>query len=269
MRKLIFLLVVFVIANAKVFADDKVSFTAAAPDVVVVGDQFRLSYTVNTQKIKDFRVPSIKGFDVLMGPTRSSFSNTQIVNGKMSSEKGITFTYILMATSEGDFTIPGATIVADGGQAVSNSVKIRVLPPDQDANSAAAQSTNRRSSTSSNTSRATSSASVSNEDVFVTANVSRATVYEQEAFLLTYKIYTRESRMGLENVKLPDFTGFHSQEIERPSNSTWSQEHYKGRNYYTTIYRQFVLFPRQSGKLTIEPARFDAAIEKVVQSADP
>lgn len=45
---------------------DNISFKASAPDVVAVGDQFRLSYTVTTQKIKDFRAPSIKGFDVLM-----------------------------------------------------------------------------------------------------------------------------------------------------------------------------------------------------------
>ena len=66
-----------------------------------------------------------------MGPTRSTFSNTQIINGAMSSESGITFTYILMATTEGDYSIPGATITADGDQMVSNSVKIKVLPPDR------------------------------------------------------------------------------------------------------------------------------------------
>ena len=49
MRKLIFLLIIFVVASTNVFADGKVSFTASAPDVVVVGDQFRLSYTVTTQ----------------------------------------------------------------------------------------------------------------------------------------------------------------------------------------------------------------------------
>ena len=70
-------------------------------------------------------------------------------------------------------------------------------------------------------------------------------------------------------LELPDFKGFHSQEIERPANAKWSQEHYKGRNYYTTVYRQFVLFPQQSGKLVIEPARFDASIAKAVRSADP
>ena len=102
MRKLIFLLITLVTVSTNVFADSKMSFAASAPDVVVVGDQFRLTYTVTTQKVRDFRAPSIKGFDVLMGPTRSTFSNTQIINGAMSSESGITFTYILMATTEGD-----------------------------------------------------------------------------------------------------------------------------------------------------------------------
>lgn len=265
MRKLIFLLIIFVAASINVFADGKVSFTASAPDVVVVGDQFRLSYTVTTQKVRDFRAPSIKGVDVLMGPTRSTFSNTQIINGAMSSEKGITFTYILMATTEGDYSISGATITADGDQMVSNSVKIKVLPPDQ---SAAATSSGAATQGNSSSGR-TSSASVSSQDLFVTATATKTTVYEQEAFLLTYKIYTRESQLQFDNVKLPDFKGFHSQEIERPSNAKWSQEHYKGRNYYTTVFRQFVLFPQQSGKLTIEPARFDASVAKAVRSADP
>ena len=68
MRKLIFLLITLVTVSTNVFADSKVSFAASAPDVVVVGDQFRLTYTVTTQKVRDFRAPSIKGFDVLMGP---------------------------------------------------------------------------------------------------------------------------------------------------------------------------------------------------------
>ena len=69
--------------------------------------------------------------------------------------------------------------------------------------------------------------------------------------------------------KLPDFKGFHSQEIELPANMKWAQEHYKGRNYFTTIFRQFVLSPQQSGKLVIEPAQFQVMIRKVVPSADP
>ena len=87
---------------------------------------------------------------------------------------------------------------------VSNSVRIKVLPQDQgDSNSSSSSSTHSSSGTG-----------VSNQDLFITASASKTNVYEQEAFVLTYKIYTRESNLQLNNAKLPDFKGFHSQEIE-------------------------------------------------------
>lgn len=261
MRKLIIILMALIAYSTQALAD-KVSFTASAPDAVVVGDQFRLSYTVSTQKVKDFQVPSIKGFDVLMGPSRSQQSSTQIINGSVTSTSSITFTYILMANTAGEYTIGGASIVADGNQMVSNSVKIKVLPQDQSSNSG--QNSNNNSSVHSS-----SATSVSNQDLFITATASKTNVFEQEAFVLTYKIYTRESNLQLNNAKLPDFKGFHSQEIEMTTNAKWTPEHYQGRNYYTTVYRQFVLFPQQSGKLYIDPAQFQMTVGKPVQSADP
>ena len=266
MRKLIILWIALVVVSLQALANDKVSFTASAPDAVAVGDQFRLAYTVTTQKVRDFRAPSIKGFDVLMGPSRSQQSSMQIVNGVSTSTSSITFTYILMATAEGSFTIPGATITADGNQMVSNSVQIKVLPADQ---AGAASSGRGNSSQQGNTSRASSGTSVSNQDLFILPTISKTNVYEQEAFLLTYKIYTLVDLRGFDNVKLPDFKGFHSQEVELPGDRKWSLEHYKGRNYQTTVYRQFVLFPQQSGNLTIDPARFDASIAKATHVSDP
>lgn len=269
MRKIVFLWIMLIAVSMNTFADDKVSFTASAPDAVAVGDQFRLSYTVTTQKVRDFRAPSIKGFDVLMGPSRSQQSSVQIVNGKTTSTSSITFTYILMATTEGSFTIPGATITADGNQMISNSVQVNVLPADQAANGAASSGSGGKQSGGGTTSRASSGTSISSTDLFITATASKTTVYEQEAFLLTYKIYTLVDLRMFDNVKLPDFKGFHSQEVELPNDRRWGLEHYKGRNYQTTIYRQFVLFPQQSGKLTIDAARFDASIAKATEVSDP
>ena len=263
MKKLIIILMALIAYGTQALAD-KVSFTASAPDAVVVGDQFRLSYTVTTQKIKDFQAPSIKGFDVLMGPSRSQQSSTQIINGNVTSTSSITFTYILMANTAGEYTISGASILADGNQMVSNSVKIKVLPQDQSSNGGQNGSSNNNSSIHSS-----SGTTVSNQDLFITATASKTNVFEQEAFVLTYKIYTRESNLQLNNAKLPDFKGFHSQEIEMTTNAKWTPEHYQGRNYYTTVYRQFVLFPQQSGKLYIDPAQFQMTVGKPVQSADP
>ena len=223
---------------------------------MVVGEQFKLSFTVTTQNVKEFQIPAIKGFDVLMGPSSSKQSSTQIINGNVTSSSIVVFTYILMATNVGEYTIPGASIVAEGNQMVSNSVKIKVLPQDQAGSGG--QNGGRSSTTS-----------ISNQDLFIKAIVSKTTVFEQEAFVLTYKIYTRETNLHLENAKLPDFKGFHSQEIEMTGDSRWTQEHENGRNYFTTVYRQFVLFPQQSGKLFIDPAQFQMIIRKPVQSDDP
>lgn len=262
MKRNIFLWIALFAVCLHLFADDKISFTASAPDAVAVGDQFRLSYTLNTQKVKDFRAPSIKGFEVLMGPSRSY--SMQSING--NTTENLTFTYILLATAEGEFTIPGATVIAQGNQMVSNSVQIKVLPADN-ANDGASGGNSQQSN--GNASRSSGGNAVSNTDLFITATANKTSVYEQEAFLLTYKIYTAVDLRGFDNVKLPDFKGFHSQEVELPNDRKWSLEHYKGRNYQTTVYRQFVLFPQQTGKLVIDAARFDASIAKMTQVDDP
>lgn len=251
-----FMAAMLMMAALSLWADDDVSFTASAPEAVAVGDQFRLSYTITTQDVRDFRAPSIKGFEVLMGPSRSQQFSTQIINGKTTSTQSITFTYILMAKTEGNYTIPGATVRVGGNQIVSNSVEVKVIPADKTSGQG------RQKGNSVNP------AAISGDDLFITGTINKTKVYEQEAILLTYKIYTQVDLRGFDNVKLPDFKGFHSQEVELPSNRRWGLEHYKGRNYQTTIFRQFVLFPQQSGRLTIDAARFDASIA-VAQAVDP
>lgn len=260
MKKLFILWLVLIALSSSAFAD-KVTFSTSAPDVVVVGDQFKLSYTVNAQNVKDFKTPNtFKGFEILYGPSRSEKNYVQYSNGNVVSNSSITFTFTLLANSIGEFSIPGASIVADGNQMVSNSVRVKVLPQDKGSNGG--QGGSGSASRSSGT-------SVSNQDLFITATASKTNVYEQEAFLLTYKIYTRESNLQLNNAKLPDFKGFHSQEIEMSANAKWTPEHFNGHNYFTTVYRQFVLFPQQSGKLFIEPAQFQLSVGKAVQSNDP
>ena len=241
---------------------DGITFTANAPEVVVSGDQFRLSYTINSQKVRDFRAPSIQGFEVLMGPSRSTQSSTQIINGNVTSTSTITFTYILMAGKEGTYKIPGATIVADGNNYTSNSVEIKVLPPDQSSSNAGSGSSARSSRNQAN------SGKITDKELFMTATASKTNVYEQEAILLTYKVYTQVNLTNLRG-DIPDLKGFHTQEVELPNQKTFTLEHYNGRNYNTTIWRQLVLFPQQTGKIEIPSVTFEGTVSQMVASADP
>ena len=263
MRKIIFLLFT-ILAAWQVKAADKVRFVAEAADVVVSGDQVRLVFTVNSQDIKDFRAPSIKGFDVLMGPSRSQQSSIQIINGKRTSNSSTAFTYILLAGNPGTYTIPAASVEVNGEKVFSNAISIKVLPQDQTSGNSG---NNGGGSASSSRSQAAGSR-ISANDLFITATASKTTVHEQEAILLTYKVYTVFNLLQFYG-KMPDLKGFHTQEVELPQQKTFTLEHYKGRNYNTTVWSQYVLFPQQTGKLEIPSITFDGVVAQQTISDDP
>ncbi|MGL5938185.1 MAG: BatD family protein [Phocaeicola sp.] len=263
MRKIVLLLIA-TLGVMGVWAADQVTFVASAPDAVAVGDQFRLSYTINTQKVKDFRIPDVKGFEVLMGPSRSQQSSMQIINGSRTSTSSITFTYVLRGTEPGEYTIPGASAQANGESILSNSLKIKVLPANQNGGSSSTQSSGGGSSAQTQV----AGSKIGNQDLFVTATASKTKVYEQEAILVTYKVYTLVDLRGIEP-KMADWKGFHSQEVDLPQQKTFSLEHYNGKNYNTITWSQHVLFPQHSGKLEIPAATFEATIAQRAASRDP
>lgn len=243
---------------------EELTFTANAPSAVVIGETFRLSYTINTHNVNGFRIGNISDFDVLSGPNQSTSMQSSTINGVRTSSKTITFTCILRPKKEGTFTIPSATITAEGKQMTSKELTIKVLPADQQS------STSQRSGSQQSRGDATSqSGRISDEDLFIVATVNKNNVYEQEAILLTYKIYTT---VNLTNVsgKMPDLKGFHTQEVEMPKgNREFELEHYNGRNYRTIVWSQYVLFPQHSGQLEIPSITFEGTVAQRVQNYDP
>lgn len=265
MKKILFSIIGTFVILSSVFADE-ISFVTSAPNAVEINQQFRLSYKVNRGNVKEPRIDSITDFDILSGPNRSSSSSMSIVNGQMTSEQSVTFTYILLATKEGTFTIPGATIKVDGEEITSNSVTIKVLPSDSNTSQGGQQSSN--SSSMRNVGNS-SSTNIDNNDLFMTATLNKTKVYEQEAVLLTYKVYSRVNLAGL-NGKVPDLKGFQIQEIDLPQNKEWQLEHYKGSNYRTIVWRQFVLFPQQTGEIEIPSVTYEGIVQQRVNtSMDP
>lgn len=247
-----------------------VTFTAQAPKAVVAGDNFRLEYTVNVSNARQIRIPSIEGFHVLAGPSTSTRSSTTIVDGKIESSSTITYTYILVGEEEGEFTIPGATVDVKGETYTSNSIKIKVLPRDSQSASSGTQTQGGRgqqNAMQSQSGQSQSTGSVSGSDLFMRAFVNKTEVYEQEAILLTFKVYSLVNLRSLSN-KMPDLKNFHVQEVELPQNKEFELEHYNGRNYQTLTWCQYVLFPQQSGDLEIPATSFEGIVAQQIQSTD-
>ena len=261
MKRLFILTTLLMVTLASVRAEE-LTFTADAPSAVVMGETFRLSYTINTHGARGFRVGDIADFDILSGPNQSSSSNISIINGVRTSSKKLTFTCILRPKREGTFTIPAATVTVDGELLTSKELTVKVLPQDQ-------RSTQQSGAQQGRGTASSQTGQISNDDLFIVASVNKKKVYEQEAVLLTYKIYTT---VNLTNVsgKMPDLKGFHTQEMEMPKgNREFELEHYNGRNYRTIVWSQYVLFPQQSGQLEIPSITFEGTVAQRVQSYDP
>ena len=246
---------------------NEVTFRASAPPAVVVGTQFQLTYVANVLNGTDLRLPPevSENFDVLMGPSTSTSRSMQYINGKSTSTATATYTYILAAKKEGTFNITPATIRIKNSEYKSNDLTIKVLPPDQAAQ-AQAQGGGAQQQQQ-NGGNAASSAGISGDNVFLRMIVSKRDVYEQEGFLVTFKLYTIPDITGATSMKFPEFEGFLAQEIEQPEGTQWQKENYNGRNYNTAVLKQTILFPQRSGQLKIGSAKIDAILRVRTQAS--
>ena len=82
---------------------------------------------MSTTDVKGFRAGSIPdAFEVLMGPSTSTQQSFQMINGHTSSTSSVTYTYIVVATKNGTYTIPPARANVDGKTVTSNELRIKV-----------------------------------------------------------------------------------------------------------------------------------------------
>ena len=257
MKKILSILFIYSMALCT-YASDTVEFKASAPAQVIMGRPFQLSYSIN-QRAKDLRAPEFTDFDYIAGPYTSQSSSTSFINGKRTSTFTLTYTYTLIPTKEGIFTIPPATIKVDNEQYTSNGVRITVLPPDQSTNKSSSN-TNTTNQTVSNVNDGQSHNTVEG-NIFVRTLVNKTKVHEQEAILLTYKLYFAGVDVAqlTNNTRLPEFKGFLKQELEIGEIQA-ELEHYNGRNYQTAILYRTLLFPQHSGSIVIDPAQFEALL---------
>ena len=236
-----------------------------APSHVSVGENFRLTYTVDTQNAKDFRIGSIPGaLEVITGPYTSSQSSFQMVNGHTSSTSSITYTFILCASKNGVFTVSPAHINVNGKRIASNAVKIRVSGQSQ--NNGGAPKMHDESADGPRLRDA--GTPISGRDLFIKVSANKRRVHEQEPVLLTYKVYTLVDLTQLEG-KMPDLTGFHTQEIPLPQQKSFHIERVNGRPYRCVTWSQYVMYPQMTGKLEIPSITFNGTVIQQNRNIDP
>lgn len=242
LKKILLFFVALISCVGVVLADGEgVSFEVNAPRVVAVGEPFGVEFSLNA-KPKDFVAPSFEGFDVLAGPSTSTSSSVQFINGKMSQSVNNTFSFVVAASSEGEFTIGEASVKADGKTYKTQAVTVKVIKEVGGNGSSGEQNKKKPEGTA---------ARLAEDDVLIVATVDRTNVYKGQPVLVTYKLYTRVA-MNAEGQKMPSFAGFWTQRLNIDSNR-WLREEYKGKLYDACPIAEYLLFPQQSGVVKIEP----------------
>ena len=239
------------------------SIRVAAPASVRCGENFRVEYVIDTQDVSDFRsgIQTTEGYEVIAGPYESRSSSYHMVNGHTSSSSTLKITYTLYALKEGDYTFPAARATI-GGKSVSAkpfSIKISGKAP----SGSGAPKMHGEDNSADN-----SPASISPSSLFIKVSANRQRVKEQEAVLVTYKVYTLVELTQLEG-KMPDLKDCHVQEVELPQQKSFHIENVGGKNYRCVTWSQYVVYPQRAGTVEIPSIKFKGIVVVQNKNVDP
>lgn len=238
--------------------------SVSVPSHVAAGENFRLAYTINTQDVEDFRVGNIpSGLEVIAGPYTSTQSSYQVVNGHTSSSSSVTYTYTLYASKDGTFNIPAAHARVNGRNVASRAVRVTVSGH---ASTSGAPKMHQDEQAEQHLQAAGSR--ITGEDLFIKVSANKKRVHEQEPVLLTYKVYTLVDLTQLEG-KMPDLTGFHTQEIPLPQQKSFHVERVNGRPYRAVTWSQYLMYPQMTGSLKIPSITFKGIVVQENRNVDP
>lgn len=251
------LTLVMLLVGITAFASEKVTFEVNAPMIVSVGEAFRVEFALNAKPDKGtFSAPEFGGFDVLAGPATSQGSSVQFINGNMTKSVSYTITYVLLPQTEGAFTIGEATIVVDGKRYSTQPTQVEVK---QGGSSQSASQGGRESADPEQQAQG----QISKDDLLLRLTLSRSTVYKGEPIRAALKLYNRVSLADYSVSKMPSFNGFWTQQLE--TERTSYRETYEGRVYEVYNLIEYLLYPQQSGTLTIDPVELTALVQVIVQ----
>ena len=244
---------------------EEVAFQTNAPMIVNASEAFRVEFALNAKPDdRSFEAPSFEGFDVLAGPSVSHGSSVQIINGSMTKSYNYTISYVLQASSAGEHKIGVAKIGVDGKSYSTQVTPIEVRSGGDDSGAGDSPQSSQQQEQSLEQRAA---GQIAKDDLMLRVNVSRSSVYKGEAVRATLKLYSRVNVIGSEGAKLPSFDGFWSQQLEAEQGPF--RETLNGKVYDAYNLGEYILYPQQSGKLTIEPAKITIIAQMFVRNNRP
>lgn len=235
--------------------DARVFLTPAA---VGINGQFTLNVQVTGTRRMDAdpELPDLNRFARYLGSSTST--SVQMINGRTAVS--LIMQYRFMATKEGTFDI-GAVRVEAAGQILLTSPVVLTVTATAPPTSGGAQGGGGQPA-------GDDEPAVGPEDLFVTAEVSKRTVYENEPVTVEYRIFTRVDVTSYSITSPPGSEGFWVEDIPQTQQAEVEQVVRDGQQYATAVVRRVVLFPTGPGTRTVDALTIDARVRVQRRSQD-
>lgn len=253
MKKIALLIILLLGLIGNTIAESKnVTYEINAPNVVTVGERFRIEFVLTNSQAQKFKAPTFTGLDVLAGPVTYEGQVFHSYNGVSTQLTTFTYTYTVQAQAAKKAVISASSVeTTDAGTLSTKSTTIEIV--DAASKSSAKQG-------------ASSSASLGKDAVLIRMSVNKSSVYKGEALVATLKIYTQVGIAGLESPKLPAFNGFWKQELNL-DNQRPTRENIGGKIYDSQIISQWLVYPQRTGALDIEQSELTAIAQIITQQS--
>jgi hypothetical protein len=251
------ILILLIAACSVIAYAQQASFSLVRPSNVPEGRRFSLTFRLTNGEANAPKAPQLEGCQLLYGPSVSTMSSTQIINGKTTSSYSVDFTYVYLAQKAGQVKVPALTVNVEGKNVSSSPATFSILPADKSTSNQQGGNQQRQQVHADDVSTQTPG-KISANDLFVRVSFSKSKVYEQEAVIATVKVYTKYNISSFLVTTQPAFEGFLSEEL--PVQLETQLENYNGQNYYTAVLKRLLLYPQKAGKLTVNSGKYDVTI---------
>lgn len=284
-----------------IFAQSMSFSAQTSAEKVGASDVFQLSFILkNAPSNTQYKPPSFSDFIVRQGPSQSQSSEINFTNGVREQSSTVQVSYILQPRKVGKFKIDPLEIIIGDKHYFTNAVNIEVVkgsvaqnqrrqpngmdpfgnqsndPFSQRANQMMQQMQQQMQQMQQSLMGGVKPGSMSDprmqqdrsdfdqkniqKNIFIKVEVDKTKPYVGEQITAKYKLYTRLN-MNMQLTQLPSLNGFWSEDFKLANPPKPSIETVNGREFNVFVLKKSALFPQQSGKLVLDPAKAEGMVQ--------
>lgn len=231
---------------------DDIAFTATVDrHAISLSETVILTLTVRSGITSSLPEPVLGEMSAfaIEGQSSQSSSSVSFVNGKLTSEKTVTYLYRLRPQRTGELRIPPATLAMGGKKYRTDPITVTV------------------SGTGEGEERGEAGKGIAPKEVarapgevFIRASANKERGFTEEGILLEYRLYSMVIIQDVSMIEFPGSEGFWWEEDPHFSEGNGGKEVVNGKVYTVYPLKRYIVYPLSPGTKTIEPMRLGCSV---------